>query len=130
MSFNKLAYDTPTYKRVLQESVTISDYVFDESRFENASKCRHELGLVAGTAVSHIEGNLVDLESDLRGQTRLQTMCTARQYAPPTDGLIRNDKTPPISTQPRHLRSCQMFAYPAVPLPPRAARPMFSFPTL
>ena len=31
---------------------------------------RIELGKVKGTAVSHIKGNLVDLESDLKGTTR------------------------------------------------------------
>ena len=42
-------------------------------------------GLVGGTNVSHIKGNLVDLENDLRGQTRSNTKCPARKYAPPKD---------------------------------------------
>lgn len=129
MSFNKSSYDPATYKRMLGENVSILDYVMDGARFENPHKCRHELGLAAGPAVSHIEGNLVDLESDLRGQTRLLGMCAGRQYAPPRDGLIRNDKTPPINTRPQHLRTCQMFAYPATPLPPTARRAA-AFPAL
>jgi hypothetical protein len=129
MSFNQLTYDPATYKRMLQESVSILDYVFDGARYENPSKCRHELGLVGGPTVSHIEGNLVDLESDLRGQTRYLAQCASRQYQPPADGLIRNDKTAPIDTRPRHLRSCQMFSYQSVPLPTSYARAV-PFPSL
>ena len=34
-----------------------------------------ELGIVGGTGVSQIKGNLVDLENDLRGQTRSASQC-------------------------------------------------------
>ena len=33
-----------------------------KSRFENCNKCRIEFGVVGGTNVSHVNGNLVDLE--------------------------------------------------------------------
>ena len=32
-------------------------------KFENCNKCRMELGIVGGTAASHIQGNIVDLEA-------------------------------------------------------------------
>ena len=57
-------------------------------RYENCSKCRHEFGLLGGTAVSHIKGNLVDLENDLRGQTRQNTKCPTLKYAPSKDNTI------------------------------------------
>jgi hypothetical protein len=118
MSFNRMMYDTCQTVREQGESVSILDYVMSPMRFENPSKCRHQLGLVGGTAVSHIHGNLVDLESDLRGQTRLNTKCVKRQYQPiGADGILRNDKTPPIDTHLKHLPTCQMFSYKAVPLP-------------
>jgi hypothetical protein len=124
MSFNHLGVDKDTYQRRLGESVSILDYVLSPFRFEHKSKCRHELGIVGATAVSHIEGNMVDLESDLRGQTRLLSKCRTSEWKPIGPGdKIYNDKTPPISTASRHLPSCQMIGYRSVPLPPAISMP-------
>lgn len=124
MSFNRPAYDANTYKRHLHENVSILSYVLNQDRYENVRKCRHELGLVAGTAVSHVTGNMVDLESDLRGQTRLLSQCTATQATPLQPGApVVNDKTAPIDTNLRHLPPCQMISYRSVPLPPPMQRP-------
>lgn len=117
MSFNRPSYDSCTYTRNLRENVGILSYVLSPYRFEHQEKCRHELGLVGGTAVSHVQGNMVDLESELRGQTRFLTKCT-KNAAKPLDGQpIRNDKTEPIPIEKKHLPGCQMISYRAVPLP-------------
>lgn len=119
MSFNHLSMDHCTYKRNLKENVSILGYVLNPIRYEHNEKCRHELGIVGGTSVSHVQGNLVDLESDLRGQTRFMTKCAKHQYQPtPDNSEIRNDKTAPISTKKLHLPACQMISYKSVPLPP------------
>jgi hypothetical protein len=119
MSFNRSSYDSCTYSRNLKENVGILSYVLSPYRFEHQNKCRHELGLVAGSAVSHVNGNIVDLESDLRGQTRFLTKCPTNAARPIVQGQpITNDKTRPIDTSARHLPSCQMISYRAVPLPP------------
>lgn len=119
MSFNHLSDDHCTYSRRLKENVSILGYTMSPYRFEHKNKCRHELGLVGGTAVSHVQGNMVDLESDLRGQTRYSTKCVNRQYHPvPAGQPITNDKTKPIPTNNLHLPACQMISYKAVPLPP------------
>jgi hypothetical protein len=119
MSFNRLKYDTCQTAREQNESVSVLSYVLNMDAYENPKKGRHVLGLVGGTGVSHIQGNLVDLESDLRGQTRFQTKCADRQWKPlESEGaMIRNDKTAPIDTRAKHLPAYQMFAYRAVPLP-------------
>lgn len=118
MSFNHPTYDHCTYKRHLKENVSILSYIISPFRYENKNKARHRLGLVGGTAVSHIQGNLVDLESDLRGQTRFLTKCVDTQYKPlkPGEDII-NDKTPPIDTRLLHLPTTQMISYKSVPLP-------------
>lgn len=117
MSFTHMDVDSATYCKRLQESANTLDYMLDPIRYEHKNQCRHELGLVGGTAVSLIEGNLVDLESELRGQTRLLAKCqTAHQWLP--SSVITNDKTAPISTTMKHLPSCQMIGYRSVPLPP------------
>jgi hypothetical protein len=119
MSFNHLNTDHCTYKRHLKENVSILSYVLSPFRYEHANKCRHELGLVGGTAVSHVAGNLVDLESELKGQTRFLTKCAAHEHQPPVAGQpIVNDKTRPIDTSLKHLPRCQMISYKSVPLPP------------
>lgn len=119
MSFNHLNTDHCTYKRNLKENVSILSYVLSPFRYEHQDKCRHNLGLLGGTAVSHVQGNLVDLESDLRGQTRFLTKCADKQHRPITEnGVIRNDKTEPIDTKKLHLPACQMISYKSVPLPP------------
>ena len=119
MSFNHLNADTETYMRRLGESVSVLDYVLSPYRYEHKNKCRHELGLVGGTAVSHVEANMVDLESDLRGQTRLLTKCGNNMWKPVAPGdKIYNDKTAPIDTTSKHLSGCQMIGYRAVPMPP------------
>ena len=132
MSSNRLIYDTCAYKHELSQSVGPLQYVLNPIKFENANKCRMELGVVGGTAVSHVKGNLVDLETDLRGQTRRQTKCPTRLYQNPCpSGDINNCKPSNIhikgdpsqserviETKMLHLPSCQMIRYRPTPLPP------------
>ena len=63
--------------------------------YENANKCRIDLGVVGGSNVSHIKGNLVDLETDLRGQTRRTTKCPTRLYQNPCPRGDMNNCQPP-----------------------------------
>ena len=55
MSSNRLIYDTCAYKKTLDQSVGPLSYVLNPIKYENCNKCRMELGLVGGTAVSHIK---------------------------------------------------------------------------
>ena len=123
MSSNRLMYDTCAYAKRIDESTGPLAYVLNPMKYENCQKCRHELGLVGGTAVSHIKGNLVDLENDLRGATRQQTLCPARKYQPSKDKNITVagkacGKPRNIDTNMMHLPPCQMIRYRPTPLPP------------
>ena len=118
MSFNRTKYDNCSYKVELQSSVDTLGYILSPQRYENKNKCMHQLGFVGGTAVSHIAGNLVDLESELRGQTRIISRCSANQYKPTDDNMITNDKTEPINITMKYLPTCQSIMYRSVPLPP------------
>ena len=131
MSSNRLIYDTCAYKHNLTQSVGPLQYVLNQIKFENSSKCRMELGVVGGTAVSHVKGNLVDLETDLRGQTRRSTKCPSRLYQNPCPkGDINNCKPGAIhirgdpsqtertiDTTMLHLPACQMMRFRPTPLP-------------
>jgi len=124
MSFTRTAYDSCAYQTALNQSVAPISYQLDVSRFEACNKCRNELGLLGGTAVSHVNGNLVDLENDLRGQNRPATRCAQYKYLPPTGNVIQGKEYikpvdhPQVDISMRHLQPCQMFQYPEVPMTP------------
>ncbi len=88
----------------------------------NSEPKRHILGMVGGNDVSLIKGNMVDLESDLRGINIPNTFCPWRQYQPPqqNDNQIVRDNVKTrvnINTEKVHLPSYQMWAYPGVYAP-------------
>lgn len=126
MSFNRLKYDKCAYQFELNQSMGTADWIMDPNRFENTNKCRVEFGLVGGTNVSHAKGNLVDLESDLIGTTRVTSKCPTEKYLNPcatsnTIGECQPNKiiikqTPHqtgrvVDTTPIHLGTCQMVNY-------------------
>jgi hypothetical protein len=119
MSSNRLIYDSCAYKKTLDESVGPFSYSMFPAKYENCAKCRIELGQVGGNGVSIFSGNLVDLDSELRGQTRIISKCGTNQYVPTNDGIIKNDKTQPIDTTMLHLPACQSIMYREVPMPPK-----------
>ena len=126
---NRLTYDSCAYNKALGESVAPLDYMLDPIKFEHCDRCRVELGVVGGTAVSHVTGNLVDLENDLRGANRPNTHCPTFKFLPPANGAPLQGKEyikpvchPTVDTTPKHLRTCQFQDFPEVPLP-RHAQP-------
>ena len=82
MSSNKIIYDTCAYKNKLLESVGTVNYNLYNGKYENNNKSRVDFGLVGGYGVSLYNGNLTDLESDLRGQTRINSLCPSKKYHP------------------------------------------------
>ncbi len=115
-----------------QQSQDMFSYTQIPQKFEHPQKCRNALGLVGGSEVSNISGNIVDLESELLGITRSQSKCIARQYKPacPLGGegcpdwpgtLSYTNKSTGasvnIKTDPLHLPSCQMQTLPGVGYP-------------
>ena len=124
MSMSRLTYDSCAYNSELYQSTAPLNYILDPARYENCNKCRMELGVVGGTAVSHINGNLVDLENDLRGQNRPNTHCPTYKYIPPSDNILQGKEYikpvqhPAIDTNMRHLPACQFINYGSVPTPP------------
>ena len=122
---NRLTYDACAYSQALTQSVSPLAYMLDPVKYEHSEKCRIELGTVGGTAVSHVNGNLVDLENNLFGIDRPGTLCSAYMYLPVAPGgmlqgneYIKPVCHPQIDTSLRHLPSCQISSYPAVPMPP------------
>jgi len=115
-----------------QQSADAYSYVLIPEKWSNPNKCRNALGMVGGSEVSHVKGNIVDLESDLFGITRVQSKCNAKQYVPscPLGGancpdypneISFQDKTTgevrKVETTPAHLPTCQTWSYPGTPVP-------------
>jgi hypothetical protein len=119
-------YDACAYSETLTQSVSPLAYMLDPIKYEHCNKCRIELGTVGGTAVSHINGNLVDLENNLLGIDRPGTLCSSYMYQPgqPLQGAeyIKPVQHPRIDTTMRHLPACQLTTYPSVPAPPAMPR--------
>ena len=130
-AWNRIGSTDMTFVRD-QQSQGMFSYTQLPVKFENPNKCRNALGLVGGAEVSNISGNIVDLESDLLGITRVQSKCIARQYKPacPLGGPGCPDVAPPFSfadkstgevrtvnTAPRNLPTCQFTTYPGVGTP-------------
>lgn len=131
---SRLAYDTCAYSKALSQSVAPIDYVLNPMKYEHCSKCRIELGTVGGTAVSHINGNLVDLENDLFNINRAMTRCPDYKHRPldraglpivpaidpvlaAASGRMQQKN---IDTRALHLQPCQMVSYAEVPRAPTA----------
>lgn len=132
MSSNRLMYDTCEYKNRVDESVGSLEYLLDTVKYENCNKCRMELGVVGGTAVSHIAGNLVDLETDLMGITRKASLCPSNKFNSSCAGkniancnpsnIVINGSVAQnpgvIDTTKLHLPSCNMVRYKPIPNEP------------
>lgn len=124
MSFTKLSYDDCSYKANLSQNVSVLSYVLDGNKHQSCNKCMNNLGLVGGTAVSHVSGNLVDLESNLFGIDREASKCPSLKYIPNADKVAvgadyyRPVCTNVVDTTMKHLKPCQIYSTPYVPHPP------------
>ena len=99
-------------------------------RNENCNKCRMELG--TGLILSHIKGNLVDLETDLlelpekhhyvlqkfSSKCALGNMANCQPENIVIQGEHCGDKRV-IDTTPVHLKSCNLIRYAPTPMPPK-----------
>jgi hypothetical protein len=116
------AFESKSLKTATERAENAQSYDHAIYAYQHTKEARHILGLVGGNEVSGIQGNRVDLESDLLGITRPNTRAPSRQHAPlylHQETLERkNAKTSlTINIKPAHLPTYQMWAYPAVLAP-------------
>lgn len=116
MSSNRLLYDTQYYQEHINESTGPLGYMLYPMKFEHCNKCRPTFGLVGGNNVSIIHGNMVDLENDLRGQTRTLSNSREKKYKPADTNMITvkgptslKERQVDLSLLP--LPSCDFFEY-------------------
>lgn len=121
MSFNRLVYDTCAYKKDLKESMNVGCYQMYAGKYDNNNKCRIDFGVVGGNDVSLYKGNIVDLESDLRGQTRQNSLCPSHKYMPRCEQPCTNGlPSGPINCKSElvDLPTCQLICYKPVTYAP------------
>jgi hypothetical protein len=82
--FTRKSDDECAYKQSLKQSTGTLSFIMDPNKYYSCKPCRISEGIVGGNNVSVFKGNLVDLESDLRGQTRKASKCPGRLFAPGT----------------------------------------------
>ena len=80
MSFNRSLYDPCEYNKRLSESNNVLTYNINPNKFYNNNEYSIPLGVVGGNAVSLSGCNLVDVESELRNQTRVYSTCPQFKY--------------------------------------------------
>lgn len=95
-SSNRLIYDTCAYQKQLYESTSPLAYNLYQGKFENCNKCLHDKFWTPY--------QLVDIESELRNQTRPVSSCDQFKYTPgcKRSGLCLStfDRTVPIVLAP------------------------------
>lgn len=121
---NRTIYDTCAYVDDLQRSAAPLSFILDPIKYEHCNKCRPELGIVGGTAVSHVSPDFVAIENDLRNRNRPMTRCPQFHFIPRDDGVLQGKEYikpvchPRIEIKPHHLKPCQFQSYPEVPPTP------------
>ena len=82
---NRLAYDNCAYAQRLYESTSPLAYQINPVAYESCSKCQMVypgyLGAMGGFGFG-VGPNEINLESDLRNQTRINTLCPSHKYLP------------------------------------------------
>ena len=95
-SSNRLKYDNCSYQKDIYESTSPLNYNLYQGKFENCNKCIYNKFWVPY--------DLVDIESELRNQTRPLSNCDQFKYSPAckkTDLCVSTyDKTVPITYAP------------------------------
>lgn len=75
MSFNRLAYDSCAYTKTLQQSTDPLDYNLFKGKYESCKECP------IGSFTNNLEfGAKTDVESDLKGQTRINSRCPTKKF--------------------------------------------------
>jgi hypothetical protein len=114
------AYEKPN-SHTFEKSENPQKFTYLESQFQHVKPKRHILGLVGGNEVYNINGNRVDLESDLLGITRPFTWSTERKHLPSAkpDEINRNNpkNTINVNAKPVPREEYQLWSYPEVNAP-------------
>ena len=117
MSSNKLIYDKCETNLRLSYNRNMLDWILYDKKYENDKRCHHKLGLVGGVEVSDVQRNLVDVESELRGQNHVLYNCPEKKHQLDNNGISKGyvdveqkfcKKPKQVKTSFKTLKDCQM----------------------
>jgi hypothetical protein len=106
------------------KSIRLNNYILDDNKYDNRNKCRVEFGILGGSTVSHTKSNIVDIENDLLGITRVSSKCANNLYKTPDNNKIKpvdnfkTDNKPILNLEKQHLKPCNFFNYKLIPNEP------------
>jgi hypothetical protein len=126
--FSRLRYDSCASKAEVRDNVSIFSHTVDVNRFIHSSPCYHERGLLAGNTtstvgqqpkpdnVSNAWAEMVAVENDLRGQTRVASSCPTFSYLPKKGKISNKTEFKPAqadidTSNKSNLSQCQMVDY-------------------
>ena len=114
------AYEKPN-SHTFEKNENPQNFTYLLSQFEHVKPKRHTLGLIGGNEVYNINGNRVDLESDLMGITRPFTWSTERKHLPTQNPDQINRINPKnklnVNANPIAREEYQLWSYPEVNAP-------------
>jgi len=92
MSFNRLSYDSCAYSKTLQQSIDPLEYNLFKGKFESCTTCS------VGDFTNNLDfGIRSDIESDLKGQTRVGSKCPSEKF--PVNSNNAAPFTPAVTCQ-------------------------------
>lgn len=92
MSFNRRTHDLCEYKNNVVQSVSTLSWTMDPNKYHHTAKCRVPFGIVGGNEVLPYRFDVVDVESELRNQTRPISQCPCRKYLPTQQMFIHGSQ--------------------------------------
>jgi hypothetical protein len=116
MSWNRTTYDQCAYNKKLSQSTSPINYMMDTNKFYNSNDCRADFGILGGNNVSVTKKNMVDVENDLFGITRQNSLCPERKFIPHCEECSELSGIPCTNggckmAHLKHLPNCKMIDY-------------------
>lgn len=111
MSFNRLTYDSCAYSKTLQQSTDPLEYNLFLGKFESCNDCP-----IGDFPVNLDFTSRADVESDLKGQTRMGSKCPSEKF--PTNSAKATPFTPAVTCASIYKLLPVNNGYPSIPPTP------------
>ena len=120
MSNTNLLFDKCETNERDMRNRSMLDWTLDARKHEHGGRCYHKLGLVGGVNVQEVQRNLIDLESELRGQNHTYSRCAEYKHSFDNNGIKQpyvnvNQQfckgAKKVKTQFPKMKECQMLDF-------------------
>lgn len=117
MSWNRTKYDTCAYRKELSQSTSPIYYTTDPTKYYNQNDTRINFGILGGNNVSVTKQNMINLENDLFGLTRQNSLCPEKKYIPncqdccEISGNVDPSRKCPMDKNLQHLKESNLIDF-------------------